>query len=235
MEHGGVLPGREVLIYFYLMLRLNESEAADLLAQPETGMGYQVVEATLEAGRKEWGIAYNAELLTLGNETKRDLPSLPHATILESAESSGRKIRKLRVLVQIQLAHHPVKSRSASSPAAQNARIQQTNANEIFVRFSAYSNDRRLRANGSWSNGTYATTEQDAQQIRTGMDAVARYALPNPLPASYVFEGRPHTGTLIQRGTAVPAFGQPGGGDEVVFAKGTQPNTVTGPNKIPDQ
>ena len=196
-------------------------------------MGYQFIEATLKDGRMEWGVAYNAELLSLGDETKRDLRTLSYATILESAESSGRKIRELRVLEQTQLAHHPVKSSSASSPAAQNVSNQQTNANEIFVRFVAYRNDRRLRPNGSWRSGTYATTEQDAQNIRTGMDAVARYALPNPLPASYVFEGRPHTGTSIQRGTVLPAFGQPGGGIEVIFTNGTQPRTVTLLKQIP--
>ena len=217
------------------MLRLNESETADLLAQPETGMGYQVVEATLEDGRKERGVAYNAELLSLGNETQRDLRSRSYDTMLESAESSGRKIEKLRVLERKQLAHHPVSIRSAPSAAAEYAPIEQTSSNEIFIRFSAYSNDRRLRPNGSWSNGTYATTAKDAQNIHTGMDAVARYALPNFLPASYVFEGLPHNGTEIKKGKAVPANSQLGGGDEVIFTKGTHPNTVTGPNKIPDR
>jgi hypothetical protein len=39
---------------------------------------------------------------------------------------------------------------------------------------------------------------------------------------------------VIQRGFAQPAYGQPGGGVEVYFKDGTQPNTVTGPDMIPD-
>src|SRR6266700_7231504 len=41
------------------------------------------------------------------------------------------------------------------------------------------------------------------------------------------------TVTDIQRGIVEPAFGQPGGGVEVIFTNGTQPKTVTRPMKIP--
>jgi hypothetical protein len=58
--------------------------------------------------------------------------------------------------------------------------------------------------------------------------------LPNPAPASYVFTGKPKKDTVIQRGIAQPAYGQPGGGVEVYFKNGTQAGTVTGPDKIPD-
>jgi hypothetical protein len=47
-----------------------------------------------------------------------------------------------------------------------------------------------------------------------------------------VFTGRPDKDTEIQRGVVEPAFGQPGGGVEVIFPKGTQPSTVTGPVEI---
>jgi hypothetical protein len=40
--------------------------------------------------------------------------------------------------------------------------------------------------------------------------------------------------TVIQSGIVEPAYGQPGGGVEVIFTDGTQPKTVTGPDKIPD-
>lgn len=70
----------------------------------------------------------------------------------------------------------------------------------------------------------------------SGKDAVARYALPNPEPASYVFTIRPKKDTDIKRGTVEPANGQPGGGAEVIFTSGTTANTVTlPPAKIPDE
>ena len=198
-------------------------------------MGYQVVEVILGDDRKERGIAYNAELLFLGNETQSDLRSVPYATVLKSAKSSDGKIKKLRVFTREQLAHRTVGIRGASGPPAKDAPIEETKPDEVFKRFSAYRNDRRRRLDGSWRDGTYATTEEDAKNIKTGKDAVARYALPNPAPASYVSTGCPHEGTKIQQGTAAPAHGQPGGGVEVIFTKGTHPNTVTGPDKIPDE
>ena len=70
---------------------------------------------------------------------------------------------------------------------------------------------------------------------RAGKAAVARYALPNPAPASNVFTIKPHKDTVIQHGIVEPANDQPGGGVEVLFRDGTQPGTVTGPDKIPDE
>jgi hypothetical protein len=115
---------------------------------------------------------------------------------------------------------------------AKTAPEEKTKANEVFKRYSAYQKDNRLQANGSWSDGTYATTEEDAKNVKTGKDAVSRYALPDPEPACYVFTGKPDKDTPIQRGIVEPAFGQPGGGVEVLFPKGTQANTVTGPETI---
>ena len=223
------------------MLKLNESETNDLLAQPETGMGYQIVEAILRDNREEQGIVYNAELLFLDHETQqRDLQSDPYAMVLKLAESSGTKIKKLRVLPRETATHRSAGIGEASAvlknktTPTKDASIEKTKADEVFKRFSAYANDRRRRPDGSWRAGTYATTEEDARRIRTGKDAVARYALPNPAPASYVFTGCPNKDTEIQKGTVAPAHGQPGGGVEVIFTKGIQPNTVTWPRKIPD-
>jgi hypothetical protein len=121
------------------MYRLSPTLTAELLTPPESGMGYQLVEARLSNQKVERAIAYNAELVVLDSEPRADLT-----------------------------------------------------------------------------------------------DAVRRYALPNPAPASHVFTGSPEPGTDIQRGVAMPLFGQPGGGVEVIFPAGTQPFTVTGPVKIPD-
>jgi ribosomal protein L35AE/L33A len=70
--------------------------------------------------------------------------------------------------------------------------------------------------------------------VKTGKEAVERYAMPDPTPACYVFTGKPKKDTKIQRGTVEPAHGRTGGGVEVYFEDGTQPNTVTGPDVIPE-
>ena len=222
-------------------MKLNDAEIKSLLAQPETGMGYQIVEATLKDDKKEQGFAYNAELLFLGNETQGYLRSSSYTTVLKAAKSSGTKIKKLRVLTRETAAHHSggvwATSRvlKEKAPPAKDAPIEKTKTDEVFKRFTAYENDNRRRPDGSWLAGTYATTEGDADKIKTGKDAVARYALPKPAPASYVFTGCPHKDTEIQKGTVEAANGQPGGGIEVMFTKGTQPNTVTGPVMIPEE
>ena len=93
-----------------------------------------------------------------------------------------------------------------------------------------------MQSDGSWSEGTYATTEEDAKNVKTGKEAVARYALPNPDPASYVYKCRPKQDLEIQRGIVEPAFEQPGGGVEVIFPKGTNANSVAlPPEKIKDE
>ena len=78
-------------------------------------------------------------------------------------------------------------------------------------------------------------TAEDAKNVQTGLAAVARYALPNPKPAIYVFTVRPVADTAAQRGTVQPAFGQPGGGVELRFPDGTAPRTVIGPDQIPER
>ena len=51
--------------------------------------------------------------------------------------------------------------------------------------------------------------------------AVARFALPNLMPACYRWELQPDSGTLIECGASVPLYGQSGGGVEVRFPKDT--------------
>lgn len=80
------------------MLKLNETQTRSLLAQPETGMGYQEVEATLRDNRTEKGIVYNAELIFLGTESRNILKLSSYPTVLKAARSAGDEIKSLRVL-----------------------------------------------------------------------------------------------------------------------------------------
>ena len=64
---------------------------------------------------------------------------------------------------------------NASNAAAENAPITLTDLGEIFKRFSAYANDKRVTAGKGLTPGTFATTKEDADaNIKTGTDAVAR-------------------------------------------------------------
>jgi hypothetical protein len=125
---------------------------------------------------------------------------------------------------------------AAKNEEAKDAPVTLTSAGEVFKRFSPYPNDRRVTARMGLVAGTFGTTREDADvHVKTGMDAVARYALPSDKPASNVFTIRPDADTDLQRGTVAPANNQPGGGVEVIFVNGSPDGTVTGPATIPDK
>ena len=216
-----------------MALKLTLTQQFDLMYKPESGMGYQFVEATLPDNRTKRGVVYNAELLLFEEEPRVMLRS-DYTSVLKAAKSAEGEIKALR------FDPRPITLRGASSGVkatpAKDAPQEKTRAGEVFKRFSAYENDNRVKSDKSLRDGTYATTEEDAKNVKTGKDAVARYALPNPKPASYRFTVRPEKDTVIQKGTVEPAFDQRGGGVEVIFTKGTTPNTVTvPPDKIPDE
>lgn len=122
------------------------------------------------------------------------------------------------------------------SGAAKESPVTESAVGEQFRRFSAFSNDRRVTASGGLEKGTFGTTAADADaHVRTGMDAVHRYALPNKSSAIYRFFILPPGATRLQLGIAQPAYGEPGGGVEVIFVDGTPANTVYGPDEIPER
>lgn len=215
------------------MIKLELKFISDLLEQPESGMGFQRVEVDRVGRVSARGVVINAELLVYDADALKELSEGLLAARLASAESSAGQIRSLRVINASPLGT-AVREGSARSREAKDAPVEKTEAGQVFKRFSAFSHDRRVRADGSLLPGTYATTAEDALHVRSGSEAVARYALPNPEPASWVFTSNPLGATEIQRGIVAPANNQPGGGVEVIFPRGTQPGTTTGPTKIPD-
>lgn len=225
-----------------MAVRLTDAEKKTLIRQPESGMGYQIVEATTRDDRRQQGIAFNAELFFPEGESRVILLSKSHERVLKEARSSEGQFKALRVVPRTAAPFSLTESRAAMTKSAdtkagpaKEALIEKTKEGEVFKRFSAYRNDSRLQADGSWSDGTYATTEEDARNVKTGKEAVERYALPNPEPACFVFTAKPKKDTSIQRGTVEPAFGRKGGGVEVIFPSGTQASTVTGPVEIPKE
>ena len=220
------------------MLRLEARFIDKLLSEPESGMGFQYVEVGQTRGGRASGIVINSGLLVL----EEDLVALVmrSGTIFElrarTAESSVGKITDVRVThgASPRAAVRERITGAAPTREAKDAPIEKTTYGQVFKRFSAYENDLRVRPDGSLLPGTYATTEEDARNVRTGSEAIIRYALPNSKPASWVFTSRPASDTTIQRGIVAPANDQPGGGVEVIFPHGTQPRTTSGPVKIPD-
>lgn len=224
-----------------MIIRLAGLLMNDLLQKPETGMGYQVVEVTTLRNEIRRAIVYNAELLVFEKEPHVRRVAATYADLIGMAQSSKDTIKRVRAQsrfeVQPVFAGGAVSSgarfKSLDSSGADDASADKTGNAEVFKRFTAYRNDHRITPSGGLVAGTYATTEQDAKNVKSGQEAVERYALPNPQPAVHVFTIRPPTKTKVKRGFVQPAFGRRGGGVEVLFTAGSPSHTVTGPDIIP--
>src|ERR1700733_3709863 len=93
--------------------------------------------------------------------------------------------------------------------------------NEVFYRYEHYPTSIRLDlATGEIKKrDTYAAPSLELDYVKSGLGAVARYALPSLLPARWPYELRPPSGTQMHYGASVPLNGQSGGGVEVMFPK----------------
>lgn len=215
--------------------KLSTEQTRGLISQPETGMGYQYVEASMSNFSILKGVVLNSEVFIPEDKIEKIMGKrfLTYSAILNEAESPGY-IQKINVIGRDRLHLGEIKyfAKSAGVPASQ-ATASLIEKDQIFKRFSPYGNDHRIGEDGSLLPGAYATTEADAQNVKTGTDAMNRYALPSDDPAIYVFTIQPPEKTSVRVGTVEPANGKPGGGVEVLFKNGSPINTVTGPATIP--
>ena len=219
------------------MYQLSFEETHSLLRQPESGMGYQVVDALTKDYRKKRGVIFNAELLALDEEQHSDrvMLSKSYAQALSAARSTVDQFRSLSVVPDYRTTVFS-KRHAMVTDGADVATEEETMDDEVYYRFSASENDRRITDDKRLLPGTYATTEEDGGKVETGKQAVERYALPNSDPASYRFTIEPKKGTQLKRGIVQPANGHQGGGVEVIFTEGTQKDTVAKPPmKLPDE
>jgi hypothetical protein len=216
------------------MYSLNAQGKQSLVELPETGMGFQIVEAVIW-GRKKPLLVLNAseaiDLSQIGLEIGGD-PSAILRNGLRIIE-----VLKSGVVDTMTMAPAPHSFRLLSSrvPIARAATAALTTplvalpsslvkhvtltANRTFRRFSAFSPDHRVDpVTGNFVAGTYAAPESEIAFVPTGFAAVGRFALPNKVPASNHYEIEAPTGTSVDFGTVAPAFGQAGGGVEAYFA-----------------
>lgn len=92
---------------------------------------------------------------------------------------------------------------------------------DVYYRYEPYPTSRRIdRLQGKVIlANTFASPELDAAYVNSGLGVVARYALPQLLPARWKYRLKPPVGTLVHYGASVPLYGQSGGGVEVSFPK----------------
>jgi hypothetical protein len=226
------------------MIKIPSLLKARLRTLPEYGMGYQVGVVRLNTGRTERGIILNgtyfvptdelvgfSALSQLLEEVQATIRASKSSLAIESATLDARPAASLRRVKRI----YSFSAANEKQAAAKDAEITLTLRNEIFKRFSAYADDFRVTEKRGLVPNTYATTAEDALNVKTGMEAIARYALENKKSANKVFTISPPEKTRLQRGVVEPAYGEPGGGVEVIFVDGSPDNTVTGPETIAEK
>jgi hypothetical protein len=214
---------------------LDENGRPALIDLPETGMGFQIVEASI------WGtlkplIVFNASEAIDLSEIGLEISSDPSA-VLRNGLRIVDALRDVAVVTTMIMAPSPsiftltnsrmpmvnatfaaITAPLVALPSSLVKHVTLT-ATRKFHRFSAYAPDRRVDpVTGSFVAGTYATTESEISFVPTGFAAVGRFALPVNLPASNHYEIDAPAGTSVDFGTVAPAFGQAGGGVEAYFS-----------------
>jgi len=210
----------------------------DLIKLPESGLGYQFLSGMRKDGyRDDLFIVYNAELIVPFDdefyESKRELLSEGFTrAVKDAAYLRFQKynlvprsfLKESRVLTESKKRDN--KRHSGGKGAIDNP-LEPADGREIFVRLSAYENDRRIDFQSKrLKPGTYSTTNKDYMDCVSYVDdPVDRYALPNDETIKWAFYIQPKVNDTLQRGIVQPAFGHDGGGIEVYFANGTSVST----------
>ena len=200
----------------------------------ETGMGFQVVEATYLNNDIKEILVLNGTLLV---EELRDVIQLSETgfTRLSASSQVESNIKSIELKRRSNIIKFSETIRANRSMGAIDSIVENTTNGERFIRFSAFGYDdfRLDRLTMSLLPNTYAAPYDDAIYcINASLNINDRYALPNDLLIKYIINIRPLTGTAIKRGIVQPANGWQGGGKEVIFTEGTDDNTVTSVENI---
>lgn len=218
------------------MIKLTAEIQNKLLSLPESGMGYQIVEATYSDYSQKECLVMNATIAEpTNNRSAQDVLksiSLEESNRVYKLFAASTDIIDVRLKADKGIFKASV-AKFREAKGADQAQEETTKKDEHFVRFSHFEDDKRIdKINKKALPGTYATTAEDAKYcIDNKIDPIARYALPNTFTIEYAFHIRPLEKTPVKRGTVEPANNQPGDGAEVLFTKGTDNNTVSLPPK----
>lgn len=237
------------------MWNLGEEAITALTQLPETGMGFQLVEARMldqiapllvfnckhAVDLGQIGLVPGddpATVLRNGLRIIETLKTQPIETIFAAPQPKIIRLLNARIGSISQQSGSAVPASLLIALQSSLVKHVHLSANRTFHRFSAFNPDRRVDPlTGSFLPGTYATPDSEVPYVPTGFVAVGRFALPNSLPASFHYEIEAPIGTDVDFGTVAPAFGQAGGGVEAYFANGVTNSKVppTPVSKMPDE
>lgn len=213
-----------------MYFKLSSAQENFLLHQPETGMGYQILEAG-KTGSYTRGLylALNSELIIEINDYEDTYVRKVMNEGISNIRLSANELTliNISVLNEKQFRNLVSESKSENEKGAIDNPVENADGKEIFVRLSAFDNDRRVdKINKRLLPGSYTTTSDDFLACKSkNDDPVERYALPNNDAIKFVFYIQPLKTDTLQRGIVQPANSKRGGGKEAYFANGTAEGT----------
>jgi hypothetical protein len=216
-----------------MYFKLSTSMENALLHQPETGMGYQVVEASKVGSYfPEKFLVLNSEIVVemRGFETEDIRKIMNKGIFAAKSEASVIALNRLTVLNENQFRDIIRDFDDENRKGAIENSTENADGEEMFVRLSAFDNDRRVdKINKCLLPGSFATTDKDCNDCRVEKDnPVEGYALPSNDEIKFVFYIQPMKTDTLQRGTVQPANDKRGGGKEVYFENGTSSGSFKG-------
>jgi len=190
--------------------RLSLSQENNLLNQPETGMGYQVIEASKVGSyvREKFLILNSEVVIEMNAYTNENVHKVVNEGIYSiKAIADFITLNAISVLNEKQFRNLVNESKNEGERGAIDNPVVNANGEEIFVRLSAFDNDKRIdKTNQCLRPGSFTTTKEDYLKCRTtNDDPVERYALPNNDVIKFVFHIKPVKTDTFQRGKEVEA------------------------------
>jgi len=213
-----------------MLYKLTAAQENELLSQSETGMGYQVVEASKQGyySREKYLVLNSEVVIEMNASTSDNVRKVVNEGIFAFKTSASIiTLSSMTVLNEKQFRNIVNESKSENERGAIENPVVNANGEEVFVRLSAFDNDRRIdKVKMCLREGSYTTTMEDYLKCKSANDdPVERYALPNNDKIQFAFHIQPLKSDTLQRGIVQPAIGKRGGGKEAYFAKGTAPGT----------
>jgi hypothetical protein len=209
-----------------------------LLDKPETGMGYQIVEAFHSKGYlHERFVVYNGEIAINDdadyNKYKIEMKDLGYQETYKRADFivlsdvsiiKSKEIKEIRSVSQDKITKF---GRHQGGTAAIDNPKKNANGSDWYTRISHYENDKRINFEKNYLRpGSFTTLLRDyVICVQLNDDPIDRYALPSNDKIDWAFFIKPLDSDTVQEGIVQPAFGHDGGGEEAFFNEGTSPGT----------
>lgn len=219
-----------------MIYRAEPDFITELMRIPESGMGYQVIDAHRNGnGTSERFIVYNSELVIDFDEnvfeSRRKLIESGYFEVLKRSETirlSQPVLIERGIYSKVKRTgngREPVKGRYDGGKAAVESQKEYATDLETFVRFTAFDKDNRVDiVKNCFIPGTFSTTLLDYLDCKLFFDNPAdRYVLPMEKKTYMAFHVTSFHHDHIQRGVVQPGFLHNGGGVEIFFEHGTIP------------